>query len=148
MTADNDREQVTVREAGAKGGRARTKALSPAERRAIARRAAEARWGAKVPGIAPAVPAPPVPAEPLTVERVHRWHAEEVAGRNHEFPRWDRDTRAAVGVLLAEVGRLRALLDAGAEQVHGMGREVRALRRQLEDARRDAGAFLRELEQL
>jgi hypothetical protein len=87
-------------------------------------------------------------AEPLTVERVRVWHAEEVAGRNHEFPRWDRVTRQAVGVLLAENARLRALLDAGAEQVHGMGRELRALRRQLEDARRDAGAFLRELEQL
>jgi hypothetical protein len=145
MPADNDREQVTVREAGAKGGRARAKALSPAERREIARRAAEARWGAKGPAGASAVP---VPAEPLTVERVRVWHAEEVASRNHEFPRWDRDTRAAVGVLLAEVGRLRALLESGAEQVHGMGRELRALRRQVEDARRDAGAFLRELEQL
>jgi hypothetical protein len=145
MPTDNDREQVTVREAGAKGGQARARALSPQERRAIARRAAEARWGTKAPADAPVAP---VPAEPLTVERVRVWHAEEVAGRNHEFPRWDRDTRAAVGVLLAENARLRALLDAGAEQVHGMGRELRALRRQVEDARRDAGAFLRELEQL
>jgi hypothetical protein len=145
MPADNDREQVTVREAGAKGGQARARALSPEERRAIARRAAEVRWGTKAPADAPP---PPVPAEPLTVEQVRGWHAEEVAGRNHEFPRWDRDTRAAVGVLLAEVGRLRALLESGAEQVHGLGRELTTLRRQLEDARRETGAMFRELEQL
>jgi hypothetical protein len=47
-------------------------------------------------------------AEPLTVERVRVWHAEEVAGRNHELPRWDRVTRQAVGVLLAEIDRLKA----------------------------------------
>jgi hypothetical protein len=50
-------------------------------------------------------------------------------------------------VSMIEADRLRALLESGAEQVHGMGRELMALRRQVEDARRDAGAFLRELEQ-
>jgi hypothetical protein len=56
--------------------------------------------------------------------------------------------RDSVGVLLAEIGRLRAVLESGAEQVHGMGRELRALRRQLKDARRETGAMFRELEQL
>jgi hypothetical protein len=34
----------------------------------------------------------------------------------------------------AEANRLRALLDSGAEQAHGMGRQLAALRRQLADA--------------
>jgi hypothetical protein len=83
---------------------------------------------------------------PLTVEDVRAWHDAEVAlGRRAT---WTDATRVCVRLLLTEIDRLRALLNAGAEQVHGMGRELTALRRQLEDARRDAGAFLRELEQL
>lgn len=35
------------RQGGLKGGKARAKALSPAKRKAIARKAARARWGAK-----------------------------------------------------------------------------------------------------
>jgi hypothetical protein len=83
---------------------------------------------------------------PLTVEDVRAWHATEEAlgGRGT----WTDATRVCVRLLLTEIDRLRSLLESGAEQVHVMGRELRALRRQLEDARRDAGAFLRELEQL
>jgi hypothetical protein len=142
MPADNDREQVTVREAGAKGGQARAKALSPEKRQAIARRAAEARWGAKAPAV---TTSGPVTAEPLTADDVRALYDEQAVPPGSRRLLFGRD---AVGVLLAENARLRALLNAGAEQVHVMERELRALRRQLEDARRDAGAFLRELEQL
>jgi hypothetical protein len=83
---------------------------------------------------------------PWTVEDIRAWHAHEVA--LGERSTWDDATRVSVRLLLTEIDRLRALLDAGAGQVQGMGRELRALRRQLDDARRDAGAFLRELEQL
>jgi hypothetical protein len=87
-------------------------------------------------------------ADEVTVEQVRaRYRRERPTGGAYIPRHWDFD-RDEVGALLAEIDRLRALLDAGAEQVHGMGRELRALRRQLEDARRDAGAFLRELEQL
>ncbi|MCH7564686.1 MAG: P63C domain-containing protein [Gemmatimonadetes bacterium] len=44
---DDDREQR--REAGKKGGKARAKKLTPAQRRDIAVKAAEARWGTELP---------------------------------------------------------------------------------------------------
>jgi hypothetical protein len=86
-------------------------------------------------------------AESVTVEGVRAEYAERLPGLR-TVPKWQTFGREQVRVLLAEVDRLRALLESGAEQVHGMGRELTALRRQVEDARRDAGAFLRELEQL
>jgi hypothetical protein len=69
---------------------------------------------------------------PLTVEDVRAWHAREAA--LGERGTWTDATRVCVRLLLTEIDRLRALLDAGAEQVHGMGRELAALRRQVEDA--------------
>jgi hypothetical protein len=41
------KKPLTVAEAGAKGGRARAKALTEVERKASARKAAEARWAKK-----------------------------------------------------------------------------------------------------
>jgi hypothetical protein len=83
---------------------------------------------------------------PLTVEDVREWHTtEEALG---ERGTWTDATRVCVRLLLTEIDRLRALLESGAEQVHGMGRELMALRRQVEDARRETGAMFRELEEL
>jgi hypothetical protein len=41
------KKPLTVAEAGARGGRARAKALTEAERKASAKKAAEARWARK-----------------------------------------------------------------------------------------------------
>jgi hypothetical protein len=84
----------------------------------------------------------------MTADQVRARYEERLPVSEGAPVRWHLFGRSHVGVLLAENARLRALLESGAEQVHGMGRELQALRRQLEDARRDAGAFLRELEQL
>ncbi len=45
----SDEKKSTVKEAGARGGRARAKNLSQEERQEIARKAAEARWGKGLP---------------------------------------------------------------------------------------------------
>jgi hypothetical protein len=84
----------------------------------------------------------------MTADDVRARYEERLPGLPGAPTRWHLFGRSQVGVLLTEIDRLRALLESGAEQVHGMGRELTVLRRQLEDARRDAGAFLRELEQL
>jgi len=47
MSGSDDREKMTVEEAGAKGGKARMEKMTPEERREVARRAAQARWGTK-----------------------------------------------------------------------------------------------------
>ena len=50
LLTDDGRDLAAVlmgRRGGLKGGRARAEALSPEKRRAIARQAAEARWGKK-----------------------------------------------------------------------------------------------------
>jgi hypothetical protein len=118
-----------------------------------------------------------MPAGGMTVEYLRAAHAAAVAGgwplfdhrcvgvllaeigrledlareweRRHQGLRVERHTiLRRLLASMTEAERLRALLESGAEQVHGMGRELMALRRQVEDARRETGAMFRELEEL